>query len=476
MGQGRYKIYLAACLIIAFGGLGAVAATGASPRLGLDLEGGIGVILTARGEGSSDEAILGQAVAIIRQRIDALGVAEPEVSIAGSNNILVQLPGVEDEEQALELIGTTAQLTFREVLRDVPGADPGRVLGEDEDDGAPSVTEETGPEVADEPVVYPLQDQPGTLLRLAPAALTGEVVRDAEAIIDPTTGAGWFVSIDMNSEGSEQWSELTAEQACQRDRGQDDRIAIVLDGEIVSAPGMDPSVECDVGITGGESRIDTGGEEEAKDLALVLRYGSLPLTLEQSEVRNVSATLGRDSLEAGIRAGAIGLGLLLIYVLLYYRVMGLVVWVGLLVFTAMIYSLMAFLGETAGLALTLAGVAGIIVSIGITTDSFIVALERLKDEFREGKTLRAAVQRGTARAVNTMLVADVVTGSAAVILFVLAVGPVRGFALTLGLATLIDVFLIFFFIRPALVLLSNTRAFTEGRFLGMKEALGGGRS
>ncbi|MGH2746571.1 MAG: protein translocase subunit SecD [Actinomycetota bacterium] len=468
MGQGRYKVYLAACLIIAFGGLGAVAATGATPRLGLDLEGGIGVILTARGEGSSDEAILGQAVAIIRQRIDALGVAEPEVSIAGSNNILVQLPGVEDEEQALDLIGTTAQLTFREVLRDLPARAPG--AGDDE----PRVTEETGPEVADERVVYPLQDEPDLLLRLAPAALTGEVVTGAEAVIDPA-GGGWEVSLDMNSEGADRWAELTAEQACQRDRQEDDRIAIVLDGEVVSAPGMDPSVECDVGLR-GTSSIQTGGEGEAKNLALVLRYGSLPLTLEQSEVRNVSATLGRDSLEAGIRAGAIGLGLLLIYVLLYYRVMGLVIWLGLVVFTAMIYSLMAFLGETAGLALTLAGVAGIIVSIGITTDSFIVSLERLKDEFREGKTLRAAVQRGTARAVNTMLVADVVTGAAAVILFVLAVGPVRGFALTLGLATLIDVFLIFFFIRPALVLLANTRAFTEGRLLGMKEALGGGRS
>lgn len=472
MGQGRYKVYLAACLVLAFGGLGAVAATGATPRLGLDLEGGIGVILTARGEGSTDEGILGQAVAIIRQRIDALGVAEPEVSIAGSNNIQVQLPGVEDEEQALDLIGTTAQLTFREVLRDLPP----RGLGAGEDDEAPTVTEETGPEVADERVVYPLQDEPDALLRLAPAALTGEVVTEAEAIIDPVGGGGWEVTIDMDSEGAEKWAELTSEQACQRDRGEDDRIAIVLDGEVVSAPGMQASVECDLGITGGTSSIQTGGEEEAKNLALVLRFGSLPLTLEQSEVRNVSATLGRDSLEAGIRAGAIGLGLLLVYVLLYYRILGLVIWLGLVVFTAMIYSLMAFLGETAGLALTLAGIAGIIVSIGITTDSFIVALERLKDEFREGKTLRAAVQRGTARAVNTMLVADVVTGAAAVILFVLAIGPVRGFALTLGLATLIDVFLIFFFIRPSLVLLANTRAVAEGRLLGMRGALGGGPS
>ena len=213
-------------------------------------------------------------------------------------------------------------------------------------------------------------------------------------------------------------------------------------------------------------------EQEAKDLALVLRTGSLPITLEQSEVRKVSPTLGSDSLDAGLIAGAIGLALVMIYMLLYYRALGLVVWLGLLIFAAALYTLVTVLSRGAGLSLTLAGVAGLIVSIGVTADSYIVSFERLKDEVRSGKSMRAAVERGMSRAFRTILVADFVTGSAAVILFFLAVGPVRGFALTLGLATLIDVLVAYFYTRSAVHLLARTKFFTDGRFIGMRDALG----
>lgn len=474
MSTGRRKIYLVLSLLVAFGSLAAVLITHTTPRLGLDLEGGTSVILTAEGENVRED-VLQQTVEIIRRRIDALGVAEPEVSVAGSQNVLIQLPGVENERQALELIGTTAQLTFRQVRRMIPpGANKKRV---------PEVTDETGPQVDDKTVVFPSgqSGEDGVLYELRPATLTGEVIDQAEAVSEPTTGQ-WSVSISMNDRGSEQWASFTSRLACLRDEGEQIRsqVAIVLDGVVESAAGMrspaeaggQGGVECGTGITGGDTQIDVGDQAEAKDLALVLRTGALPLTLRQSEVSKVSPTLGRESLDAGLTAGLIGLGLVMLYTMLYYRALGLVVWLGLAVFSATIYSIMSLLGESAGLSLSLAGVAGIIVSIGITTDSYIVAFERLKDEAHTGKSLRAAVDRGLTRAFRTILIADFVTAAAAVILFFLAVGPVRGFALTLGLATLTDVLVAYFFTRSAVTLLARTRLFSEGRFIGMRSALG----
>ena len=461
MKKKKYRRLLILGFILSFGSLGAVLATGAEPRLGLDLEGGLSVILTAEGEVRSD--VLEKTVEIIRQRIDALGVAEPEVSAAGDRNILIQLPGVEDQDAALELIGTTAQLTFRQVIEQVPATTPPNA-GKNAPE-PPEITEDTSQAVNDEEVVYPDAEDPDILYRLEPAALTGDVVSRAEAVTDPQSGA-WSVSIDMNEEGSEDWAEFTDKLACLRDDGEQikSQVAIVLDGKVESAAGMqdpatspDGGVQCGVGITGGETQIDAAGQEDARELALVLRTGALPITLVQSEVRNVSPTLGRDSLNTGLTAGAVGLALVAIYVLIYYRTLGLVIWLGFVEFSAMIYALLAFLGETAGLSLTLAGVAGIIVSIGIAADSFIVAFERLKDEVHSGKSIRAAVERGSSRAIQTILVADFVTGIGAVILFFLAVGPVRGFALTLGLSTAIDVLLAYVLIRPAMVLLGHTK-------------------
>ncbi|MDP9068786.1 MAG: protein translocase subunit SecD [Actinomycetota bacterium] len=474
MKKKRYKLYLALSILVAFGGLGAVLATNTAPRLGLDLEGGLSVILTAQGE-QVEQDVLQKTVEIIRQRIDALGVAEPEVSVAGDENILIQLPGVEDDEEALKLIGTTAQLTFRQVIEQIPANAP---AGKNKE--VPEVTEEVGSEVNDEEVVYPDAENPEILYRLEPAELTGDIVERAEAVPDPQSGA-WFVTIDMNEEGSETWEKFTSELACLRDQGEriKSQVAIVLDGRVESAAGMeDPrtsptgGVECDVGISGGDTQIDAGSQAEARELALVLETGALPITLEQSEVQKISPTLGRDSLQAGITAGVLGLALVMIYVVLYYRALGFIVWAGLAVFTATLYTVMSLLGETAGLSLSLAGIAGIIVSVGITTDSYIVAFERLKDEIRTGKSMRAAVDRGMARAFNTILVADFVSGSAAVILFFLAVGPVRGFALTLGIATLIDVLIAYFFTRSAVNLLGQTKLMSSGRFIGMKQALG----
>lgn len=471
MAVKRYKTYLVITLLVAFGSLGAVLATHTSPKLGLDLEGGTSVILTATSDTDISNETLQKTVDIIRDRVNGLGVSEADVTAQGGTNIQVQLPGLEDEAKALSVIGTTAQLTFRQVEEIIPPATPEKKK--------PEVTAGKGPEVDDKEVVYPSADDPNALYRLAPARLTGDVVTQAQAVVDPQS-TQWSVSLRMNDEGSSEWATFTSRLACLRDKGEQvkDQVAIVLDGEVQTATGMRApggsggGVECGTGITGGDSQIDVGGENEAKDLALVLRYGSLPITLEQSSVSKVSPTLGRDSLEAGLKAGFIGLGLVLLYVMLYYRALGLVIWGGLAVFTAAFYAILSVLGSTSGLALSLAGIAGIIVSIGITTDSYIVAFERLKDEIRAGKSMRAAIDRGMARALRTILVADFVTAAAAVILFLLAVGPVKGFALTLGLATAVDILVAFFFTRPIVTLIGRNKRLTSGGFMGMRQALG----
>ena len=504
MSPKRQRTSLILTLLVAFGSLAAVLATDTSPRLGLDLEGGTSVILSASGEGVSDESVA-KTTDIIRERIDGLGVAEPEVTSQGGDTIQVQLPGIEDENQALEVIGTTAQLTFRQVLDVIPadGSDPTPTPTPNDKDGkdkgknnggkndepnkkdqeqtpdVPEITELTDQSVNDEEVVYPDVADPNILYRLAPAELTGDVITQAQAVTDPQSQQ-WSVSLDMNSQGGDKWAEFTSKLSCLRDEGEQikSQVAIVLDGEVQTATGMrDPAeggggVECGQGITGGQSSIDIGDQNEAKDLALVLRYGSLPITLTEESISKISPTLGQDSLQAGLRAGLFGLALVLIYVVIYYRALGFVVWAGLLVFSALSYTIIAVLGSGAGLALSLAGIAGFIVSIGVTTDSYIVVFERLKDELASGRSTRSAIDRGTSRALKTILVADFVTGSAAVILFFLAVGPVKGFALTLGLATLTDVFVAFCFTRPALMVLGRTRVFESRGFMGIKSTVG----
>jgi len=473
--KGRYKLYLILSVLVAFGSLAAVITAGWAPRQGLDLSGGISIILRATGEGADNPEVLDKTVSIIRDRIDQLGVADAEVSRAGTSNILVQLPGLENENEALELIGTTAQLTFRQVKEVIPPTAKKK--------DAPPVTELEDNSVNDEEVVYP-SSQPGekgTLYVLEPARLTGEIITKAEAVPDPNTGANWSVALDMNQEGSQVWAEFTKELACLRDQGETvkSQVAIVLDGRVESAAGMaqptgaaGQGVTCEEGITGGQTSITVGDETEAKNLALVLKTGALPITLEQDQVQKVSPTLGEDSLNAGYLAGAIGVGLVMFYMLIYYRALALVVWLGLAVFTAITYVTLAVLGETSGLSLSLAGIAGIIVSVGVTADSYIVAFERVKDEAQTGKTVRAAVSKGMERAFKTILVADTVTGAAAIILFFLAVGPVRGFALTLGIATIIDVLVAYFFTRSAVNLLASSKRFTGDRFFGLNRALG----
>jgi preprotein translocase subunit SecD len=244
-------------------------------------------------------------------------------------------------------------------------------------------------------------------------------------------------------------------------------VAIDLDGVVKSAPNINAQAFNGRGQITGQFT-----ERDAKDLALVLRYGALPVQLEPQTVQNVSATLGKDSLSAGLFAGAVGIGLVALYMLLYYRALGIVVWLGLAVSGALLYSLVTLLGSTSGLALSLAGVTGIIISVGVTVDSYVVYFERLKDEVRSGRTVRSSLDRGFSRAYRTIVAADAVSLIGALLLYFLTVGSVRGFAFFLGVSTVLDVVVAYFFTRPMVTLLARTRIFTEARWFGVARGLG----
>ena len=246
-------------------------------------------------------------------------------------------------------------------------------------------------------------------------------------------------------------------------------LAIVLDGTVESAPQIQPNL-----VSNFDNKAQITGnftEKEAKNLATVLRFGALPVQLTPQSTQTVSATLGKDSLRAGITAGIVGLSLVLLYMLLYYRALGLVVVLGLAVSASLLWAIVSWLGETRGLSLSLAGATGIIVSVGVTVDSYVVYFERLKDEIRSGKTIRTSVDRGFTRAFRTILAADLVSFIAAALLYILTVGPVRGFAFFLGLSTLLDVFTAYFFTRPMVTFLGRSRFFTEARYVGVARGL-----
>ena len=511
----RRNLVLSLVIIVAVAAiaLGLTLVAGNKPQLGLDLQGGASVVLQPKE--SVDSGVLDQAIAIIRNRVDALGVAEPEITRQG-NSILVELPGVKDQDRALELVGQTAELRFRPTLQNLPPdpsqpvASPSTSAASADDAGAtttvagattsagsattaapaagsdasasttanstgttvtvPTSVIPTTPADQDDPgkeVVLEEKDRDGTVTaryQLGPAALTGAGVETAEAQIDTNTGQ-WSVHLTMKSGqiGIDGWNQL-ATRCFNRDAtcptGQ---IAIVLDSIVKSAPVVQTGTftRDQIQITGNFS------EREAKNLALVLRYGSLPVPLVPQAVQTVSASLGQDSLRAGVVSGLIGLMLVVLFMLIYYRRLGLVVPAGLLLSGALLWSIVSYLGETRGLALTLAGITGIIVSIGVTVDSYVVYFERLKDDVRLGRTLRSSAERGFSGAYRTILAADVASLIGAVILWYFTVGSVRGFAFFLGLSTVLDIVVSFFFTRPAVILLSRSKFFAGPDVLGV---------
>jgi preprotein translocase subunit SecD len=543
-------IVLAAAIALAY-----TFAAGNTPFLGLDLQGGVSVVL--RPTNDVDDGAISQAIAIMRQRVDALGVAEPEITRQG-DNILVQIPGVRDQDRALELVGQTAELRFRPVLQVLPagmqiapgdpetegepsdegdqgdegdGGDTTVPAGEGEGDGTddtptteagwgplasgehalgaqttetvpdtgveaptdPTTPEdpaapqelELGPEnfevapdemapegalptlppdvcvtgvpadqdIADQPVMLPECDgsQLTAIYQLGPTMLTGETLETARATLDQT--GQWVVNpvFKSGAEGIDQFNAAAAEcnagqASCppQAD-GSPGRLAIVLDGRVVSAPSINAA-------TFSRDQIEISGsftERSARDLATALRYGALPVELEQLQAQTVSATLGRDALNAGLWAGLIGLVLVTIYMVAFYRILGALAMAKLVVEAALIWSIISYLGENQGLALTLAGVTGLIVSIGVSVDSNVVYYEHLKSDVRHGRTIRSAADKSFVTAYRTIVAADLASLIGAAVLYWLTVGPVRGFAFYLGLATIIDLIAAYFFMRPA---------------------------
>ncbi len=292
---------------------------------------------------------------------------------------------------------------------------------------------------------------------LGPAEVDGTDIEEAQAVFDTESAGGWKVTMDFTSGGAKKFADVTGKLAQNQSQPPRDQFAIVLDGDVVSAPSVDRA------IAGGNAEISGSFlQEEAENLANMLSYGALPLTFKEASVTTVTAALGGEQLEAGLIAGAIGLALVVIYLLVYYRGLSLIAIASLLVSAALTYTIMSLLGPAIGFALNLPAVCGAIVAIGITADSFIVYFERVRDEIREGRSLRPAVERGWPRARRTILVSDFVSFLAAAVLFVVTVGKVQGFAFTLGLTTVLDVVVVFLFTKPLLTLLARREFFAGG--------------
>lgn len=538
-----------------------------TPKLGIDLQGGTRVTLTARtvdGAQPSRES-LDQARQIIEERVNDTGVSGAEVVLDG-NNLIITVPG-EDGDQARTL-GQTAKLFFRPVITETAAAAPpapapapgGQAPGGQVPGGsgpvppgapnqppapgvapapvqppAPVRPQQLQPPPSDEPAPPPappvspapalpptspppavgeapaesadpqvaeqirqarerLQSQDPTVQQqalaalncaapnplrgnddprlplvacaqdgtarylLGPAFMSGEEISNASSGLNPD-GTGYEVRLNFNRQGEDTWSQYTADNVGRQ-------AAFALDGEVVSAPQIRGA------IPPGQQTSITGRftQAEAQTLATALKYGSLPLSFESSESETVSATLGLASLRAGLLAGAIGLAVVFVYCLFYYRALGVLTILSLALSGLIVYAVLVLLGRWIGFTLDLAGVAGFIVAIGITADSFVIFFERLKDEIRDGRTFRSAVPRGWVRARRTILSADAVSFLAAAVLYVLAVGQVKGFAFTLGMSTVLDLVVVFLVTHPLVAMASHSRLLAQPGLSGLGAA------
>ena len=524
-------VSLLLAILIGFGSLAGVLAAGWAPVLGVQLQGGVEVLL--RPTAPADDEQLDRAIEIIRSRVDALGVAEPDITRQGEQ-VVIQLPGVKDKQRAVDLVGQTAELRFRPVLltfsmideaefrsavdlvdayngaidqaadaqsgtetdQDAEPASDGEAAGDslgdspaDQAGGPPETIEppeiiepETEPlradelgvdePTADEPVEIEIEEPPMLTQTeddlaertvalsdrgrqvgyvLGPAELTGEAVSEAAA----TFNNEWVVNVDLTDEGAVGFDEIAARYFGQQ-------VAIVLDGVVESAPVIRATEFGGTAVISG-----TFDEQGARDLAVALRFGALPVEFEQDDVRTVSATLGEGTLRAGVIAGIVGLILVGLYMLVYYRLLGIVAVASLAISGSILWSLISWLGESRGLALTLAGTTGIIVSIGVQVDSNIVYYERIKEEVRRGRAVRSAADASFKGAFMTIVWADLASLIGAGVLYQLTSGTVRGFALYLGLTTLIDLAVSYFFMRPLVVFIARRLVNEQPRRLGV---------
>ncbi len=498
---------------------------GNSPVLGLDLRGGLSVIY-ATVEPADDQDLEGVRD-LMRDQLEDFGIAEPDVRVEGAN-VIVDLPGVSDQEAAFEALQVSGIVTLRPVIQcqfgslDDPEADPAApgvtlapedvpdLTGEDEQglgapagrslpmpaappstDPATSESDDTAePPTTEPPTTEPVTSEPEVVLPepapttpdgtellpypiddqvclVGPAGGTGEVFARGSASPNISSQTGqWVVNVDLRADGQVLWNSLASQCFNGTSVCPSRQLAIVLDGEIQSAPTVQtPNFPGNVQISGSFT------EDEVRSLAQVLNRGAFPVQVEQERVETVSPTAGQDSLDAAIIAGLIGAALMLTFMIFYYRKLSVVIISGLLVWGVTVYSLATFVSQATNFALTLAGATGIIVAIGVTVDTYVVYFERLKDELRHGRTLRNAAPRSFRATWRTILSADLVSLMASLILFWLSVGSVRGFALYLGLTTICDLLVFYFFTRPAVMLLAETRWFD-----GDESSAGAGRA
>src|SRR4051794_26077299 len=344
-----------ALLALAVLALSAFFAITHDPRLGLDLRGGTQIVLETQDSPTTkaDRTSTDRALEVLRRRVDALGVAEPSLARSGDRRIIVELPGVQDPRKASDTIGRTAQLTFHPVLGAVNQGQPAPAP-------APAPDEQLD---TSKPLTLP--DDSGQALQLAAAALTGEGVKDAHSALDQQFGASRYVGIDFTGKGDRAWSKLTADAACAPPGDPTRRVAIVLDGKVISSPQVDPSVQCGVGIVGGSTQI-TGSftAREAADLAALVKGGALPVPVEVIEQRTVGPTLGAEAIDASAEAAVIGLALTGLFLVVVYRLVGFLAAVGLASYGLISYGALVALGAT----LTLPGLAGLLLSAGLAID------------------------------------------------------------------------------------------------------------
>ncbi|MEN9660501.1 MAG: protein translocase subunit SecD [Actinomycetota bacterium] len=494
--SARKRLIWLGALILSIAGLvGAGVATGSgatlTPKLALDLEGGTSIILSPLvSEGQKITAQqLEQAVGIIRQRVDSTGVSEAQITTSGNNNIVVSIPGTPDDN-TLKLIRSSAKLEFRPVI--LANTSASASVGGNGSSGSPSAKPSVQAKPTDASdtnwVSAAIQAQfdaldcskqfraPGQIddptlplvtcdvdgyskYVLGPVEISGEDIKNASnGTTTTSTGAStntWAVNLSFNDAGAKKFSNVTSRLYPLTDPR--NRFAVTLDGYVITAPTTNAV------ITNGDAQI-TGNFDQvsSKSLADSLKYGSLPISFQVQSQENISATLGSEQLASGLLAGIIGLLLVIIYSIFQYRGLAIVTIGSLVVAAILTYVVIVFLSWRNGFRLSLSGVAGLIVAIGITADSFIVYFERVRDELRDGRPLNAAVEAGWKRAFRTILVSDGVSLLAAVTLFVLTVGSVKGFAFTLGLTTLIDIAVVMLFTHPMLQLLAQTRFFSSG--------------
>ncbi|NUR98300.1 MAG: protein translocase subunit SecD, partial [Kribbellaceae bacterium] len=391
----------------------------ARPQLGLDLRGGTQIVLEAKDSPTvkANKESTDKATQVLHRRIDALGVSEPNVTRQGENRIIVELPGVQDPREAAKVIGKTAQLTFHEVLDQVATKPAKPAAGE----------------------TYLAPESGQGFLRLAKPAMTGEMVSSADGLLDPQQVAqGWFVQMKFKGDGGKIWANITGKAACQPVGTPQRLIAIVLDNEVISSPQVDPnggSQLCNLGISGGSTTISGAfTEEDAKDLAALISGGALPVPVQVIDQRTVGPSLGQDAIQASALAAIIGLALTALFIIVVYRLVGLMAVLGLIGYAGMSYAALTAIGAT----LTLPGLAGFVLAIGMAVDANVLVFERAREDYIAGRTdgLRRSLRSGFQNALSAIADSNITTLLAAGLLFFLAAGPVRGFGVTLSIGVI----------------------------------------